>query len=396
MDRQDGGGPRERWLILAALFLARTAMGYQFQSIAALSPFFAPRLGIDYAELGLLIGVYLLPGAAIAYAGGLLGQRFGDKRIVLAGLALMALGGALTVGDASYARLLAGRIVGGTGAVLLNVLMIKMTTDWFIGREISTALAILGSSWPFGIAVALVTLPWFAAAWSASAAFATTALSSALLLVLVAGVYRSPPAAPAVASAAPRFGLSAREFRLASLAGCVWMLFNLGVIIVVSFAPALLVGRGMSAGEAGFATSLLAWAAIATIAPGGMIVDRIGHARAITSVGVAVLGLLIMAVPAAPSLMTLAAIGVAGGLPGGPLLALPSTVLRAQSRGPGMGVFLTWYYVGMAVLTPVAGLARDLTGRPGAPLIFAGALELLAVAVLGLFFVLAARHPGQS
>ncbi len=140
------GGAGERWLILAILFLARTAMGFQFQSIAALSSFLMDGLRIEYAQLGLLIGLYLLPGIAIAYPGGLLGQRFGDKRIALLGMMLMILGGILAAIGNDYWSVFAGRLIAGTGAVLLNVLLTKMTTDWFIGREIGTALAILVSS----------------------------------------------------------------------------------------------------------------------------------------------------------------------------------------------------------------------------------------------------------
>ncbi len=64
----------ERWLILAVLFLARTVMAFQFQAIAALSSFVVADFRIDYAQLGFLIGLYLLPGIAIAYPGGLLGR----------------------------------------------------------------------------------------------------------------------------------------------------------------------------------------------------------------------------------------------------------------------------------------------------------------------------------
>ena len=85
-----------RWLILAVLFLARTAMGFQFQSVAALSSFLIGDLRIDYTQLGLLIGFYLLPGVVIAYPGGLLGQRFGDKQVAILGMTLMVVGGMLT------------------------------------------------------------------------------------------------------------------------------------------------------------------------------------------------------------------------------------------------------------------------------------------------------------
>src|SRR3982750_2217143 len=98
----------ERWLILAVLFLARTAMAFQFQAVAALSSFVVADFGINNTQLGLLIGLYLLPGIVIAYPGGLIGQRFGDKRIALIGVMLMVAGGLLTAtGD--YPMVLAGR-----------------------------------------------------------------------------------------------------------------------------------------------------------------------------------------------------------------------------------------------------------------------------------------------
>src|SRR5580704_18415002 len=110
MNSRDSTG--ERWLILAVLFLARTAMGFQFQAVAALSSFVVADFGIDYAQLGLLIGLYLLPGIVIAYPGGLLGQYFGDKRIAVFGMGLMVVGGALTAMNADYAILFAGRLIG--------------------------------------------------------------------------------------------------------------------------------------------------------------------------------------------------------------------------------------------------------------------------------------------
>ncbi len=84
-----------RWLVLAILFLARTAMACQFQTIGSLGPILVDALGIEYARLGTLIGLYMLPGIVIALPGGLLGQWFGAKRMVLVGLALMTAGGAM-------------------------------------------------------------------------------------------------------------------------------------------------------------------------------------------------------------------------------------------------------------------------------------------------------------
>ena len=66
------------WIILAALALARIAFGYQFQTIATLATELVHRFGLSYAQLGSLIGTYMLLGVFVALPLGLLGRRFGD------------------------------------------------------------------------------------------------------------------------------------------------------------------------------------------------------------------------------------------------------------------------------------------------------------------------------
>ena len=383
-----------RWLVLAVLFLARTAMGFQFQSVASLSSFVINDLNIDYTQLGLLIGFYLLPGIVIAYPSGLLGRHFGDKQGAILGMTLMIIGGVLTATSHDYEVFLLGRLIGGTGAVLLNVLVMKMATDWFVGREIGTALALLVSSWPIGIGVALIVLPQLALTFSAATAFAVTAAAAALVLVLIAAIYRAPTTAAGTPppTRGSGLGVSMKEFGLVTMAGAVWALFNVSYIILVSFAPPLLIAHGISVKDAGMATSLASWTIIPAIALGGLLLDRMGHATALMISSLAALALSILLMPSTSSFALIAFMGAVGGLPCGAMLVLPAEVLRPESRGPGMGIFYTWYYVGMAVLIPVAGYVRDLTGDPAKPLTFAGCLVLAAIAVLVLFRLLEHRH----
>src|ERR1700674_5659847 len=91
-----------RWLVLAVLTLARTAMAMQFQTVGSVGADLVGALAIDYAGLGALIGLYMLPGVVMGLPGGLIGQRFGAKRATLAGLVLMVGGGLLTGADASF------------------------------------------------------------------------------------------------------------------------------------------------------------------------------------------------------------------------------------------------------------------------------------------------------
>ena len=66
-------------------------------------------------------------------------------------------------------------------------------------------------------------------------------------------------------------------------------------------------------------------------------------------------------------------------------MALPSEVLRPESRAAGFGVFFTWYYAGMAVGPVIAGLGRDVTASAATPILIGGGFFASGVLVLGLF-----------
>src|SRR6266851_1138731 len=73
--------PGQRWMILAVLFAARAATGFQFQSVGSTATMLMQDLAIDYSEIGMLLGAYLLPGVIVAFPAGVLGQRFRDRTL---------------------------------------------------------------------------------------------------------------------------------------------------------------------------------------------------------------------------------------------------------------------------------------------------------------------------
>ncbi len=384
------------WMILATLTLARTTMGFQFQSPAAIGPVLTAA-GLSHAELGALIGVYLLPGALFALPGGWLGDRFGDKRVVLVGLAMMCAGGALMVPALSYPVMFAGRLVAGVGAVLLNVLVSKMVTDWFAERRLPTAMGILISSWPLGIALALVTLGPLEAALGLHWAFTVPTLACAVALVLFALIYRSPPSPdPADGFDAPTAtGLSADEIAGALLAGSVWCLYNVAFILPLAFGPELLVSRGMGLVESGATISLASWLIIPALPLGAILAERIGRPGMTMGTSFVAIALLTLWIPTSvhPAVL-FALLGLLFGPAGGLIMALPARVLRESSRAVGMGIFFTVYYIGMGIFPALAGYARDLTAAPAAPLWLAAAAIGLALLALVAFSRIARRATG--
>src|SRR5262249_60951484 len=100
-----------RWLALAVLTAARVSMAFQFQSLASVAPILVRDLGLGFADVGFLVGLYMLPGVVLAVPGGWLGGRFGDKRGVTIGLGLMGLGDLLAGVGPGDGALVAGRVV---------------------------------------------------------------------------------------------------------------------------------------------------------------------------------------------------------------------------------------------------------------------------------------------
>ena len=380
-----------RWVALALMFVTRTSMGFQFQSIGSLAPLVVADLGLSYAQLGTLIGLYLLPGVVLALPGGLIGQRVGDRRAVVASLALMVVGGLLTAWSDSFAGAAAGRLVSGGGSVLMNILLIKITADWFAGREMATAMAVILTAWPVGLGLATATLGSVAMATSWRTAMVVAAVSAALGLIIMAVVFREAPvrAAPGARAAPDR-----RDLGLAITSGVAWGAFNASLVGVIAFGPAMLVARGLSLGQAGFEISLAIWVTIVSVPLGGVLSDRVGRPDVFSIGGALAAGALLLALPMMPwAALGLVLVGMLIGGPPGPLTSMLPRALAPERLATGLGVSYTAYYVVMAAAQPLAGWLRDVTGDPATPIRFAAAAMAATIAGVVAFRVI--EHRGD-
>jgi MFS family permease len=384
---------RNRWGVLAVLFTVRLTMAFQFQSVAAVAPLIGSTFGASLADIGVLIGLYFTPGVALSLPGGAVGQKFGDKATALGALLVMLIGNlAMALGD-SWSWQIAGRLVAGAGGVLLNVQLTKMTTDWFVGREIATAMAILVNSWPAGVALALLTLPYVGTAYGVGAADLVVTATIAVAIGLAAS-YRPPAKDLTAVTSASATRLDVKALLAVGIAGVMWGLFNVGFAMIFSFGPTMLTERGWSIAAAGSAISIVLWVAVVSVPLGGFLADRINRPRAILVAGCLLSALLMVALPRSSAVIPLvAALGLISGQPAGPILSLPARVLQPATRAIGMGVFYTLYYSAMMLGPAIAGAAAKWTGSAGAALDF-GAVVLVVCPLLLLGFNrIATSHP---
>lgn len=377
----------DRWKALAVLTVARVSLGFQVQSVGSVSPVLLADLGLDFTDLGTLIGLYFLPGIALTIPAGMFGRWFGDKRMVLLSLVVMAAGAAIMGMAHDFTGLAAGRLISGMGSVLLNVLMAKMVTDWFAGsRQIVLAMAIFINSFPVGLGLALLTLGWLAAThgWP-MAMFATSALTAVSLLVAI--LYRVHPNDSAQSSGEEITPgkISRYEVLMVSVAGAIWGGLNGVLAIIFGFVPNYLVAGGLPIASVGVAVGLASWLIVASGYLGGYGAQRIGNIDTAMKLCIAAIAVFLLAIPLTWALPALFLAVGAMGLTTGIVMSLPSQVLRPENRGLGMGIFFLWLYLAQASMPPIAGWLQEKTQSMATPMYFAAAAMLCLLPLYVLF-----------
>ena len=70
-----------RWIILAVLFAARAATGFQFQSVGSATNLLMQDLGLSFSQIGMLLGAYLLPASSSHCRPDCSASAFGKRRL---------------------------------------------------------------------------------------------------------------------------------------------------------------------------------------------------------------------------------------------------------------------------------------------------------------------------
>ena len=390
--------PPSRWVVLAIIFLARTCVGFQFIAVAAQMPQLRADLQFDYSQIGILLGVFMIAGALLSLPSGMIANRLGDRRTIQIGLLALVIGGVIFGTGNSFDAALVGRILGGFGAVFITVPAAKMLTDWFVGKEAATAMSVLGVAWPVGIAVGMSLLP-FINVWSDwRVAVYVTAVAPALAMMLVSMLPRSgertnASSAPAMPVARPPlWSITRREFWIVLAGGAAWPLMSTGGYVVFSsYAPIMLIDRGISHTSAALMISILSWLLILIIPLGGYLTDRTGKKDLLFWGGCLTAAAAIAMVPIIEPVALWVVLSAILGLTVGMVMALPGEVLSPASRATGLGLYYTMYYIGTGILPVIAGWIQEVMGSASFVIWFSAVCLSLAPLSLLAFRILQSR-----
>lgn len=185
-----------RWWALAFLALSEFLVVLDASIVNIAIPNLGADLGLDQTALAWVITAYVLPFGSLLLLGGRLGDRFGHRRIFLAGTAAFIAASAAAGLSVSGGMLLGARAVQGAAAALLAPTALALVTHLFTDhRERSRALGIWGAVAGAGSAAGVLLGGVLTAAFGWPAVFfVNVPLGAAVLIALPFLVGRDPAA----------------------------------------------------------------------------------------------------------------------------------------------------------------------------------------------------------
>lgn len=236
---------RTRWSIVFAATAAGIAAGLQVGKVPPAIPAIREGLDIGLVAAGWVASIFNLTGATLAIAAGLITDHGGARRVVSAGLLLLALG-ALAGGFAGgTASLLIARTVAGLGLVTIAVASPRLIVSVARPRDYGLALGIWSVYMPCGMALAMVLAPLFleTLGWR-GLWFANAALLVAIWVWFMRATRTVPAAVAASNEAVERTWRDvAPVIRLPGpwLLGVIFGLYALQFFAMTSWLPTLLI-----------------------------------------------------------------------------------------------------------------------------------------------------------
>jgi MFS family permease len=360
-----------------------------------LFPLLMPDFGFGYTEAGFLMTVFFaISGVGQAFAG-IVVDRYGARRVLMAGVGLLAASGLALSAAMNYPMLLLAVALAGAGNSVFHPADFSLLNKKVTTARLGYAFSVHGLSgnlgWAIGAAISGTALAW--AGWrGAGVAAAMVALASVIALQL---------ARPLLDDDRPRVGAGATaQGPVFGFLGvpAIWLAFVFFFLVTAAFGglqsfsvPVLGGIYGVSAAVAVAALTGYLLGSAAGMVVGGFVAVKVhAHDRA---VGGALIGAAVFAAvlasglpPAWSVLPLMAGIGIGVGLAGPSRDMLVRRVatesLPGGKESPAFGRVYGFVYSGLDVglaLGPLAfGMLLDAGGRDGV-LPGVAALQVLAV-----------------
>ena len=345
-----------RWLILASSVFSFFAIGSTFFVVPPLVPELVARFGLSHFKVGLLMGAISVPAVFLAIAVGLAVDRWEPRRVGVVSLGLMFVGAVTFATAPTFGLLFAGRLLFGVGGLVVNLLLARLLTKAFAGRELALAMGVFMATYPASMITVYSLHPMLieSLGWRNELLLLAALVGLAIPLFLVA-VGRAVPGEPTVARPRITFSVSPS---LAALA-VTWLLFFAAHSSVLTFAPEW-AGGGAAAL---LIVTIVMWVAMIGSPMVGSFIDRTSRPTLWVTVG-----LLVQCATFAGSALgfleptpAMFGIGLAAALAPTAVYALPGLLVEPERVGFAFGFITMFSNFGTIVGPAAIGAILDRT-----------------------------------
>lgn len=351
-----------RWVILILAMLTNTlATAVPGMCLPVLFNEISNDLHLDLVQVGLVWGISALPGVVTVLLGGAIGDRFGPKRVLIAGCLLVGATGALRGLATNFVSLAAAMFLMGVVSPLISMNTLKMVSMWFSRRQLGLASGFMSMGMALGFLMASllsasVLSPWLGG-WR-PVLFLYGGISAALCIPWLLTRPAPLPASPAVG--VRPVSLVKTMLRIASIRK-IWLLglaiLGIGGCIqgTLGYLPLYLRGMGWTGPNADVATAAFHTASLLCTIPIALASDRLGTRKKVL---------------AAAGMMMLMGVGLLSVAQGA--LVWLAVVMAGMVRDGFMAVFMTYVIETEGVGVTYAGTATGMV------MVFSGVGNLLA------------------
>src|SRR6266851_10091592 len=130
-----------RWWALAALAVSGLVIGLDSTVLITALPTLSSKLGATMADLQWIAAAYTLALGGLLLPGGVLGDRYGRKRLLLVGLAVFGISSVIASQVTTAPGLIAMRALMGVGAALILPLSLSILPSMFTAEERPRAIS---------------------------------------------------------------------------------------------------------------------------------------------------------------------------------------------------------------------------------------------------------------
>jgi MFS transporter, FSR family, fosmidomycin resistance protein len=400
-------GARRDIKVIALVATAHGCSHFYQLVLPPLFPFITESLGIGFGEAGLLIACFYTASGLAQTPAGFLVDRFGARRVLLAGLTLAAASVALMSLMPSFWVAIPLVVLAGLGNSVFHPADYAILSHTVSKARMARAYGVHTLSGNLGWAAAPVTVLTLTSYLGWRGALAVTGaagLGVAILFASQSGVLIASRGQRTLARPAPSSALGSSYLALLA-SPPILMCFAYFVLLSVAltgnqtFMPAALNQLyGTSLATAGAALSAYLLAGSLGILAGGIAADRSARHEGIVALGLLVAAALMLVVgfvrlpdPAVIAVVALAGFASGTTTPSRDMLVRAATPVGAT--GKVFGFVYSGLDLGGAVTPPVLGIFLD-RGEPRMVFVFSAvALALTITTALGLGKKRAVRGP---